>query len=125
MSDFSDLQLAIKLFGEEISSSLISAYPWLPLAVVTGFSLINSIRIFAYLPQILKAARDQNGASAISFVTWGLFFLSHLATVAYALVHLADIVMALIFLGNALACLTILVIAVVKQKRHLKANRPG
>lgn len=118
MSDYSEWQWIIQVWGEDLRASLTSSYPWLPSVVVTGFSLINSIRIFAYLPQILKAAQDQHGASAISSVTWGLFFLSHVATVAYALVNLADVVMALIFLGNALACLSILIIATVKRKRH-------
>lgn len=89
---------------------------------MTAFSLVNSIRVLAYLPQILKASRDENGATAISFVTWGLFLISHVTTVAYALVILADLVMALIFFGNAMACLTILLIVATKRKRHLQAN---
>ena len=82
--------------------------------------MANSVRIFAYIPQIFKAVTDQNGATAISFTTWGLFFLSHLTTVAYAIVQLADLVIALIFVGNAAACLIILLIAVFKRKRYLK-----
>lgn len=124
MNSFSELHILAQLLGEEIRTYLNSAYPWLQVTVVAGFSLVNSIRVLAYVPQILKASQDQNGASAISFVTWGLFLLSHVTTVAYALVHLGDIVMALIFLGNALACLTILVIVAVKRKQHMKAN-PG
>ncbi len=122
MVDFAELQMVLQLVGEDIRTYLSTAYPWLPVTVVAGFSLANSIRVLAYVPQILKASRDENGATAISFVTWGLFLLSHMTTVAYALVQLADVVMALIFLGNALACLTILVIAVTKRKRHLQAN---
>ena len=31
------------------------------------FAACNSVRVVAYVPQILKAAADQNGASAISY----------------------------------------------------------
>jgi hypothetical protein len=37
------------------------------------FAACNSIRVVAYVPQILKAATDKNGASSISLMTWGLF----------------------------------------------------
>ena len=122
MGDFSELQMVLQLVGDDIRAYLSTTYPWLPITVVAGFSLANSIRVLAYVPQILKASRDENGATAISIVTWGLFLLSHITTVAYARVQLADVVMALIFLGNALACLTILVIVAAKRRRHSQAN---
>lgn len=128
MQNFTELQLVLQFLGEDIRVYLSEAYPWLPSIVVAAFSLVNSIRVFAYLPQILKASRDENGATAISFMTWGLFLISHITTVAYALVVLADVILALIFAGNALACLTILVIVATKRRRHfqakLSANKP-
>ena len=84
------------------------------------FAGMNSIRILAYLPQIVKAARDSNGASAISYTTWSLFFASHLTTILYAIVCLGDIVMAAIFFGNALACLTIIVIALRNRRQYYR-----
>lgn len=120
MISFTELQLVVSAMGEELREHLSTKYPWLPVVVITAFSVTNSIRVFAYIPQILKAATDQNGATAISFTTWGLFFLSHLTTIAYAVVQLADLVMALIFFGNAAACLTILVIAALKRKHYLR-----
>lgn len=120
MINFAELQLIVGALGEDLRGHLSTTYPWLPFAVATSFSVANSIRIFAYLPQIYKAATDQNGATAISFTTWALFFLSHLTTIAYAIVQLADLVMALIFFGNAAACLTILLIAAFKRKHFLK-----
>ena len=51
------------------------------------FAACNSIRVVGYLPQIHKAATDKNGESSISFMTWMLFLLAHLSTVAYALVN--------------------------------------
>ena len=37
------------------------------------FTLFNSARFLAYIPQIIKATTDQSGAEAISFGTWALF----------------------------------------------------
>jgi hypothetical protein len=51
------------------------------------FTLCNSLRAFAYLPQIVKAAQDKSRAEALSVGTWGLFLVSHASAVAYALVN--------------------------------------
>jgi hypothetical protein len=53
------------------------------------FTLCNSLRVLAYLPQISRAARDRSGAQAISFMTWGLFLFSNISAVAYRLEALA------------------------------------
>lgn len=55
------------------------------------FAICNSLRIFAYLPQIRAALIDHNGATAISYTTRGLFFLTNTAAVAYALVNRQDL----------------------------------
>ena len=47
------------------------------------FAACNSFRVVAYVPQILKAANDKNGASSISFITWLLSLLARLSTVAH------------------------------------------
>jgi len=53
---------------------------------LAAFTLCNSLRIVAYVPQIARAAKDQSGAEAISFGTWGLFLVSHASGTAYAIV---------------------------------------
>ena len=93
-------------------------HDWVPVVVFTLFTFMNSIRIFAYVPQLLKVTEDRNGASAISYSTWTLFFLSHLTTVAFAVFYIGDLVMALIFAGNALACFAILLATFVKRRNH-------
>jgi len=93
-------------------------HDWVPVVVFTLFTFMNSIRIFAYVPQLLKVTEDKNGASAISYSTWTLFFLSHLTTVAFAIFYIGDLVMALIFSGNALACFAILLATFVKRRNH-------
>jgi hypothetical protein len=85
---------------------------------LAAFTLCNSLRVLAYVPQIAKAARDRGGAEAISFGTWGLFLVSHASAMAYALVNKEDWAMALVFLGNVIGCGAILLIAAWKRSRH-------
>ena len=61
---------------------------------LTAFTLCNSLRLVAYVPQIAKAAADRSGAEAISLGTWGLFLVSHASAMAYALVNKNDWTMA-------------------------------
>jgi hypothetical protein len=82
------------------------------------FAACNSLRVFAYVPQIYKAATDENGASAISRMTWSLFLMAHVSTIGYALVNRDDLWLALCFGGNALCCLAILGIAWWKGRQH-------
>lgn len=82
------------------------------------FAACNSVRIFAYVPQIRKAAADTNGASAISGTTWSLFLVANLSTIAHALVNLGDWWLAACFTGNAVCCIAILGIAYWKKSRH-------
>jgi hypothetical protein len=80
-----------------------------------AFTLCNVVRVEAYLPQIWKAAIDENGAKAVSCLSWGLFLVSHLSTAAYALVDRGDWGMASIFLANAAGCAAICLIATYKR----------
>jgi quercetin dioxygenase-like cupin family protein len=82
------------------------------------FTLFNSIRFLAYVPQIAKAIKDQSGAEAISFGTWALFLASHASAMAYAIENQGDWKMASLFLSNALGCGAILLIAGWKRSRH-------
>jgi len=81
------------------------------------FALCNSVRVFAYVPQIIAVARDTSGARAIAYSTWGLFAVSHLSTVAYAVLVINDWRMATIFVANTICCLVI--VGVTAWKRAL------
>lgn len=89
---------------------------------LTLFAACNFIRLFAYLPQIYKAATDKNGASAISYTTWGLFLIAHVSTIAYALVNRSDWWLAACFAGNSLCCMAILAVAYWKSVSHARAS---
>lgn len=92
---------------------------------VALFAACNFIRLFAYLPQIYKAATDKNGASAISYTTWSLFLIAHLSTIAYAIVNQSDWWLAACFTCNALCCSAILLVAFFKKVAHLRAQDPS
>ena len=109
-----ELNDSVEVFKKDIEIQ----HDWVPVVVFSLFTFMNSIRIFAYVPQLLKVTEDKNGASAISYSTWTLFFLSHLTTVAFAIFYVGDLVMALIFAGNALACFAILLATFVKRRKH-------
>ena len=82
------------------------------------FAACNSARVVAYVPQILKAATDKNGASSISCTTWTLFLIAHVSTVAYALVNRTDWGLAACFAGNAVCCVVILAVAYRKRRDY-------
>jgi uncharacterized protein with PQ loop repeat len=84
-------------------------------AALGVFTLCNTARVFAYLPQIVKIGRDTQGAAAISYTTWALFGVSHLSTVAYAILVVDDWRMAAVFAANALCCLIILSLTAWKR----------
>jgi hypothetical protein len=89
---------------------------------LAAFTLCNSVRVLAYLPQVLKAAKDDTGARAISQTTWSLFLVSHLATASYALVNMGDWAMGAIFLGNAAGSAAILLAAAWRQSQYRKRS---
>ena len=92
---------------------------------LAAFTLCNSARVVAYVPQITRAAADRSGAQAISFTTWILFLVSNASAVAYALVNKDDWTMAVLFLGNAVGCAAIIGVGAWKRARHRRAEGRG
>jgi len=103
--------------------------PWLPTdeearrmtfadITLATFTLCNSLRVVAYVPQIVSAAADRSGAEAISLGTWGLFLVSHASAMAYAVVNRGDWTMASVFFGNTIGCGAVVLIAGWKRARH-------
>lgn len=82
-----------------------------------AFTLFNVVRIAAYAPQIIKIARDENGATAVSSLTWAMFAFSHASTVAYALLTTNDLVLAWVFTGNTFACVMIVGLTALRRRQ--------
>jgi uncharacterized protein with PQ loop repeat len=79
------------------------------------FSICNSLRLLAYIPQVLCLVRAQDGARSVSCISWASFAFSHLSTVAYALIVVNDWQMAAMFAANTVACVTIIAITGCKR----------
>jgi hypothetical protein len=86
------------------------------------FTVINTLRFLAYVPQISRALKDQTGAHAISLGTWSLFLVSHLSAMAYAIENQGDWTMATLFFSNALGCGLIILIAALKRARYRRRS---
>ena len=76
--------------------------------------------MLAYIPQIVRVARDQQGAVAISYTTWWLFALANSSTAAYAVFDQDDLRMAAMFGANAAFCLAVVVLTAYKRMRRAK-----
>jgi uncharacterized protein with PQ loop repeat len=98
--------------------SLVDVVTWI-------FVATNACRLFAYLPQVLAALRCQNGAAAVSRITWGYFALAHLTGHVYSLLVLHDVKMALVLLGNFLACAALVGIVSWKRRPASVTGRVG
>jgi hypothetical protein len=93
-------------------------------ATLAVFTLFNTLRFLAYVPQIACALKDRSGAQAISIGTWSLFLVSHLSAMVYAIVNQHDWTMATLFLLNGLGCALIIAIATVKRSQYRRHLQP-
>jgi hypothetical protein len=80
------------------------------------FGTFSSIRIFSYVPQIRKVASDANGATAISYSTWGLWAAANIATGLYALVNLGDTYLASVSALYAACCFVVIGLTAAKRR---------
>lgn len=84
-------------------------------AAFLAFSACNFLRLGSYVPQIIRVARDQHGASCISFTSWSIFLLANSTTAAHAAVNLGDGFLAMISGVNAICCLAIVALTAWKR----------
>ena len=81
-----------------------------------AFALCNSLRVFSYLPQIVRIAADTNGASAISYLTWGLWTAANASTGFYAAINLQDFYLSAVSAINTACCLIVIVLTTIKRR---------
>jgi hypothetical protein len=80
------------------------------------FTFFNALRLISYLPQIYKIARDNNGASVISYSTWLLWTAANGSTAVYSLSNLGDVTLALTNGFNAVCCVMVVALTAYKQR---------
>jgi hypothetical protein len=97
---------------------LITEATWLAFAAFSG------LRIFSYIPQILRIASDRNGASAISYATWVLWTCANASTAAYATINLGDLWLAAVSSVFALCCLVVIALTAIKRVLHRRTGTP-
>lgn len=89
--------------------------------VIVAFAATNGLRIIAYVPQIMRLARDESGAAAVSSCTWVLFLMSNLSTAAYSSVVVDEPWMTAVFVINAVFCAAI--VALIALSRRSRRGR--
>ena len=90
--------------------------------IIGAYAITNSLRIFAYLPQIVTVLRASDRAEAVSLVTWAFWTLANIATTAYTAAILEDFLSTVIFAGNS-ACCAVVVFIVAWKRKHYSSVR--
>lgn len=80
------------------------------------FAFFSSVRVVSYIPQILCVARDPNGASAISYATWGLWTGANVSTAFYAVANLGDQWLATVSAVYAGCCVCVILLTFAKRR---------
>ena len=93
-------------------------FPEITLAL---FSLFNLMRLGSYLPQIIRVAKDTEGAKAISYWTWSVWICANASTAAYAAVNLADWALFVTSTLNTLGCATVIALTMLKRRQFARA----
>jgi hypothetical protein len=83
--------------------------------VAAAFGLFNVLRLASYFPQLVAVARDQNGATAISFSCWSIWIGANAATAVYAWLNLQDVPLAVVSAFNGICCGAVLTLALYKR----------
>jgi hypothetical protein len=83
--------------------------------ILLAFIASSALRVAAYVPQIVRVARDRAGAEAISCLTWGLWVGCYLVAAVYAWTHTHDMPLTIVLVANAVCCAVVVVLTQAKR----------
>jgi uncharacterized protein with PQ loop repeat len=104
----------------DLSNAALAPYGTL---VAWLYLITNATRFITYLPQIAAVWRSQDGARAISLLTWGSWVLSHLTALAYGALITKDTYFVVITVINLVGCSC--VTAIAARRRGLLGGAPA
>ena len=94
-----------------------------PDAIWIMFATFSTVRLVSYAPQILRIARDCNGASAISYATWLIWLGTNVATALHAAVNLHDTWLAFVSAGYGVSCAAVIALTAYKRLSHRRRRK--
>jgi hypothetical protein len=99
-----------------LSAQALSVIAWI-------YFVTNAARVLTYMPQIVAVWCSNDGAYAISLLTWGSWVVSHLAAVAYGVVVVRDFFFVAISLVNLVCCAAVTLIATLRRREAMSRGR--
>jgi hypothetical protein len=89
------------------------------------FAGFSSLRMVSYLPQIYRVAIDRNGASAVSYSTWGLWVCANATTALYAFNNLNEPYLGWVSVVYAVCCTAVIGLTMAKRRRYRAGRVEG
>ncbi len=89
------------------------------------YLVTNTVRIFFYAPQIRAVLKANDGASAVSIMTWGFWTFANATAALYGWLVIGDVGFTAIFVGNFLCTAVVTLIASFKRlnyKLHVEVH---
>lgn len=87
------------------------------------FAAFSVVRVVSYVPQIMRIAQDRNGASAISYATWSIWFGANVATALYGALSLHDLWLTCVSASYGLCCAIVIILTARKRLSFRRKQR--
>lgn len=87
-------------------------------AITYVYFLLNTVRVFSYVPQIITVGKEKSTAKAISLVTWSFWTGANFITGMYASFVVKDSLLSLMSYGNTFGCGIVVGIVIYKRRRY-------
>lgn len=82
------------------------------------YFLLNTVRVFSYVPQIITVGKEKSTAKAISLITWSFWTGANFITGMYASFVVKDTLLSLMSYGNTLGCGIVVGIVLYKRRKY-------